>query len=110
MQRKRQSAVAALCGAQRGEEPGPGAQPPERELDRPDTRTIRPLEVVDREQHRRVLREPAQDRQHGGTNRAVVRDRGPNRGPQQHEVDRPPLRVRQRVQHLVIDVRQQVGH
>jgi hypothetical protein len=39
----------------------------------------------------------------------VIRDRRPGFGPEQHEVDRPPLGFRQDLQHRIVDVRQHVG-
>ena len=67
------------------------------------------MQVVNRQQHRRLLAETLYDRQEASRYRALIGRLAIRVGPQQDPIDRASLRVRQVGERGRIDVGQKIG-
>jgi len=90
-------------------DPNAGLESPQGERERGFRRSVEPLHVVDRNQHRGLFREPPENREQPGGYRTRRGSCGARRGAEQSSLDCLSLRIGERRERAVVDGRQKVG-
>jgi hypothetical protein len=85
------------------------AEPPQRELQNPRARVVKPLQVVNSKDHRPQLRQVAENRKESDSDRSLPGRAAHRIRQQQRDLQRPPLRRRQPGKRPVKDPVQQIA-